>query len=144
MFKKIAVVYNESPQASRALAQAIDLAKTLGAELHAITVLQDLPPYAAFAAAADFTLTVTLIENSQERCAMLHSDARHAALRKGVELKTLLLKGEPCGSIVRFLLDTTTDLVVIGLYRITSHISRLWSRVYEVSLDSPCNVLRVH
>ncbi|HZD51066.1 MAG TPA: universal stress protein [Silvibacterium sp.] len=144
MFKKISVAYNESPEASRALAQAIDLAKALGAELQAITVLEDLPPYAAYAAAADSTLAVTLIEDSKERCALLHSEARQAALRKGVELKTHLLEGEPRDSIVRFLQDTKTELVVIGLHRNTSHISRLWSTVYEVALDAPCSVLGVH
>jgi nucleotide-binding universal stress UspA family protein len=144
MFKKITVAYNESPEAGRALAQAIDLAKALGAELNAVTVLEDLPPYAAFAAAADSTLTVKLIEDAQDQCEMLHSEARQCALREGVELKTHLLKGDPCQSIVRFLLDTKTDLVVIGLHRNTSHISRLWSTVYEVALDAPCSVLGVH
>ena len=144
MFKKITVAYNGSPEAGRALAQAIELAKALGAELHAITILEDLPPYAAFAAAADSTLAVTLIEDSQEQCELLHSGAREAALRKGIDLKTHLLKGEPCASIARFLLDTKTDLVVIGLHRNTSHISRLWSTVYEIALDAPCSVLGVH
>jgi len=144
MFKKIAVAYNGSPEARRALAQAIDLAKALGAELHAITVLEDLPPYAAFAAAADSTLAVTLIEDAQDQCKLLHSEARQGALGKGVELHTHLLEGDPCESIVRFLMDTKTDLVVIGLHRNTSHISRLWSTVYELALDAPCSVLGVH
>jgi nucleotide-binding universal stress UspA family protein len=144
MFKKITVAYNGSPEAARALAQAIDLARALAAELHAITVLEDLPPYAAFAAAADSTLAVKLIEDAQDQCKLLHSDARDCALRKGIELNTHLLEGDPCQSIVRFLLDTKTDLVVIGLHRNTSHISRLWSTVYELALDAPCSVLGVH
>lgn len=144
MFKKITVAYNGSPEAARALAQAIDLARALGAELHAITVLEDLPPYAAFAAAADSTLAVKLIEDAQDQCKLLHSGAQQCALRKGIELKTHLLEGAPCQSIVSFLLDTKTDLVVIGLHRNTSHISRLWSTVYELALDAPCSVLGVH
>lgn len=144
MFKKIAVAYNQSPEASRALAQAIDLAKVVGAELHAVTVLEDLPSYTAFAAAADSTLTVKLIEDAQDQCKLLQSDARQCALRKGIELKTHLLDGDPCQSIVHFLLDTKADLVVIGLHRNASHISRLWSTVYEVALDAPCSVLGVH
>ncbi|MBV8672651.1 MAG: universal stress protein [Acidobacteriaceae bacterium] len=144
MFKKITVAYNDSPEANRALAQAIDLAKALGAELSAITVIEDLPAYAAFAAAADSTLVVKLNEDAQEQCKLLHSSAQQCALRKGIQLKTHLLDGEPCQSIVRFLLDTKTDLVVIGLHRNTSHISRLWSTVYELALDAPCSVLGVH
>jgi hypothetical protein len=54
------------------------------------------------------------------------------------------LEGDACETIVRFLLDSKTDLVVIGLHRHTSHISRLWSTVYEVALDAPCSVLGVH
>jgi len=144
MFKKIVIAYNGSPEASRALAKAIGLAKALGSELHVITVLEALPPYAAFAAAADSTLAVTLVEDSRERCALLHSEARKAADHAGIEIKTHLLEGEPRASIVGFLLEAKTELVVIGLHRNTSHISRLWSTVYEVALDAPCCVLGVH
>jgi len=55
MFKKIAVANNGSPKAGRALAQAIHLAKSHGAGLGAITVFEELQPYAAYAAAADFS-----------------------------------------------------------------------------------------
>jgi len=37
MYKKIAVAYNETPEAERALLSAIELAKSLGAELRTIT-----------------------------------------------------------------------------------------------------------
>jgi hypothetical protein len=45
MVRKITVAYNGSPEAVRALAQSIHLAKALGAELCATTVQQDLPPH---------------------------------------------------------------------------------------------------
>ncbi len=38
------MAYSGSPEAARALTQAIHLAKALGAELCAITVQEDLPP----------------------------------------------------------------------------------------------------
>ncbi|MGA7312823.1 MAG: universal stress protein [Silvibacterium sp.] len=144
MFKKIAVAYNGSPEAARALAQAIHLAKALGAELGAITVVEDLPPYAAYATAADPSLTAILLEDRQEHCARLHGHASETALKEGVDLKTHLLEGEPCVSIVQFLAETKSDLLVIGLHRHTSQISRLWSTVYELALDAPCSVLGVH
>jgi len=144
MFRKITVAYNGSPEAARALAQAIHIAKALSAELGAITVQQDLPPYTAYAAAADSSLSRELIEDQQAHCARLHSEARDTALREGVKLETHLLEGDAVDAIVRFLLDNKTDLLVIGLHRHTSHISRLWSTVYEVALDAPCSVLGVH
>jgi nucleotide-binding universal stress UspA family protein len=135
VFKKITVAYNRSPEAARALAQAVHLAKALGAELRAITVRQDLPPYAAYAAAADSSLSMELIADQQTHCARLHSEARDAALREGVKLETYLLEGDAVDAIVCFLLDTKKDLLVIGLPRHVSHIS---------ALDAPCSVLGVH
>jgi nucleotide-binding universal stress UspA family protein len=144
MFRKITVAYNGSPEAARALAQSIHLAKALGAELCAITVQQDLPPYTAYAAAADSSLSRALIEDQQTHCARLHAEARDTALREGVKLETHLLEGNAVDAIVRFLFDNKTDLLVIGLHRHASHISRLWSTVYDVALDAPCCVLGVH
>jgi len=144
MFKKIAVAYNRSPEAGRAFMQAIHLARVLGAELIAITVLEDLPPYSAYAAAVDCALIRTLIEDRQEDYARMHAEARDTALRQGVNLETHLLEGEAVNAIVGFVLHNKTDLLVIGLHRHASHISRLWSTVYDVALDSPCSVLGVH
>jgi nucleotide-binding universal stress UspA family protein len=144
MFRKITVAYSGSPEAARALAQAIHLARALGAELCAITVQQDLPPYTAYAAAADSSLSRALIEDQKAHCVRLHSEARDIALRGGVKLETHLLEGNAVDAIVRFLLDSKTDLLVIGLHRHASHISRLWSTVYDVALDAPCSVLGVH
>jgi transposase InsO family protein len=85
-----------------------------------------------------------LIEDQQAHCARLHSEARDTALREGMELETRLLEGYAVDAIVRFLLDNKADLLVIGLHRHASHISRLWSTVYDVALDAPCSVLGVH
>jgi nucleotide-binding universal stress UspA family protein len=144
MFAKIAVAYNESPEAARALATAIRLAKTLGSELRAITVKQDPPAYASYASAVDSSLTRTLDEDQQGHYEKLHAEAKESASRDGVDLVTHLLDGEECEAIAQFLRHYRTDLLVIGLHRHTSHISRLWSTVYEVAQDAPCSVLGVH
>jgi nucleotide-binding universal stress UspA family protein len=144
MFSKIAVAYNESPEARRALTIAIRLAKTLGAELRTVTIKQDLPAYAAYATAADSSLERTLIDDRHERYEQLQAEAKETALQDGITLETHLLHGDTGDAVVRFLLDHKTDLLVIGLHRRTSHISRLWSTVYELAQDAPCCVLGVH
>ena len=53
MYKRVTVAHNESPEASRALTSAIRLARMLGAELRAVTILESPPAYTAFAGAAD-------------------------------------------------------------------------------------------
>jgi nucleotide-binding universal stress UspA family protein len=144
MFKNITVAYNESPEASRALASAIRLAKTLGAELRAVTIIQASPAYTAYANAADPSLAQQLKTDLQQASEQLQSEARKTARREGVELETHLLEGEEVEAIVRFLAHHRTDLLVIGLHHHQSHISRLWSTVYELAQDAPCSVLGIH
>ena len=63
MFRKIALAYNESPEAQRALSSAIQLAKSLNAELLAVTVLPSLPGYTAYARAVDASLSQVLVND---------------------------------------------------------------------------------
>jgi nucleotide-binding universal stress UspA family protein len=63
MFKHIAVAYDDSPEATRALAAGIRLAKTLGVGRQSITVMEKLPAYTAFGAAADPAMLLTLEED---------------------------------------------------------------------------------
>src|SRR5580698_1055958 len=143
MYKRIPVAHNESPEASRALTSANRLARMLGAELRAVTILESPPSYTAFAGAADPSLT--LIINSDrmqayERFAVRGPPGRQAALCEGVEFKIHLVEGEEVYAIVRFLADYKADLLVIGLHHHQSRISHLWSTVYALAEDAPCSV----
>jgi nucleotide-binding universal stress UspA family protein len=52
MFNKILVAYDKSPESGRALLTGIHLAKSLNAELRAVSVQEKLPPYAGYIDAA--------------------------------------------------------------------------------------------
>jgi nucleotide-binding universal stress UspA family protein len=140
MFKRIAVAYNESPEARRALASAIHLARTLGAELRTVTIVQGLPVYTVSVAALDEVVTSDRLEAYDK----LQCEAREAALREGVHLVAHLLEGAEVDTIVRFLVEYKADLLVIGLQHHSSRISCLWSTVYELAHGAPCSVLGVH
>jgi nucleotide-binding universal stress UspA family protein len=144
MFKKITVAYNQSPEATRALASAIQLSRMLSAELRVVTIVEPPPAYAAYADAADSSLGQILIEDRKEIYDRLLAEARKAALREGVEVETHLLQGDEVDAIIRFLGLHQTDLLVLGLHHHQTHISRLWSTVYSVAQDAPCSVLGVH
>jgi len=144
MFKNIAVAYNESPEASRALTAAIGLAKCLGARLQAVTVMEKLPAYAAFAAGADAALAVLLEEDRLKFYEQLQADARETAQREGVELATYLMDGEAADGIVSFVCEHKIDILVIGLHRRPDRVSRLWSTVYTIAQNVPCSVFGVH
>ena len=140
MFKRIAVAYNESPEARRALASAIHLARTLGAELRTVTIVQGLPAHMDSVAALDEVVTSDRLEAYDK----LQCEAREAALREGVQLVPHLIEGDEVDTFVRFLVEYEADLLVIGLQHHSSGISCLWSTVYELAHGAPCSVLGVH
>lgn len=144
MFKSIAVAYDESPEAGRALAGAIHLAKTLGVGLQTITVMEKLPPYTAFATSADSSMLNVLEDDRSKYYDHLQATARELASRDGVKLTTHLLDGETVDGIVRFVCEHKIDLLVIGLHRRHDRLSRIWSTVYTIAQNVPCSIFGIH
>jgi nucleotide-binding universal stress UspA family protein len=144
MFRKIAVAYNESPEAEHALVCAVQLAKDMGAELSTITVATELPAYTAFAAAADPALPQVLAEDREKSYAALEGKVRAFAQPHGVDVRSHIVDGREVEAIVSFLRREKTDLLVIGLHQRTPYLARLWSTVYELAQEAPCSVLGVH
>jgi nucleotide-binding universal stress UspA family protein len=144
MFKKIAVAYNESAEAQRALTSAIELAKSIGAEIQTITVMADLPSYTAFAGVSSPELPRILNEDHIKFYEALAERARQSAQAQGIDVLTNLLEGHAIEAIVRFLREHKTDLLVLGLHQKDLYIARLWSTVYELAQEAPCSVLGIH
>ena len=144
MFKRIAVAYNESAEAQRALASAIQLAKSIGAELQTITVMADLPSYTAFAGMADPSLPRILNEDRIKFYEALAERAQQSAQDQGVDVLTYSVEGPEVEAIVCLLREHKADLLVVGLHQQDLYIARLWSTVYELAQEAPCSVLGVH
>ena len=144
MFRKIVVAYNASPESQRALASAIELAKSLNAEVQAVTVKSDLPAYTAYAGALDPTVMETLRADQLTEYESLQAKACALAATRGIELRSHLIDGGTVESIVDFVRTHRADLLVIGLHPRGSHIARMWSTVYELAQEAPCCVLGVH
>ena len=143
MFKKIVVAYNDSHESERALRAAIKLAKSLNAELHAVTVMTHLPAYTAFAA-VDSSLPHVLEEDQARSHEVLQQKALKVAQESGIELRNHGVEGHEIDIIVDFLRREKADLLVVGLHKHDLYIARLWSTVYELAQESPCSVLGVH
>jgi nucleotide-binding universal stress UspA family protein len=144
MFKRIAVAYNESAEAQRALASAIQLAKSMGAQLQTITVMAHLPSYTAFAGIADPSLPRILDEDRIKFYEALAKRARQSAQDEGIDVLTHSVEGLAVEEIVRFLREHKADLLIVGLHRQDLYVSRLWSTVFELAQEAPCSVLGVH
>jgi len=144
MFQRIVVAYSESPESRRALASAIQLAKVLGAELHAVITMQDLPAYTAYVAALDPSFVRVLDDDRRALYEQMKATVHEIAQREEVELRTELVADDEVDAVVQLLDRNRADLLVIGIHRHTSHISRLWSKVFEIAQNAPCSVLGVH
>jgi nucleotide-binding universal stress UspA family protein len=144
MFRRIVVAYNESQESERALLSAIQLAKSLGAELQAITVMADLPAYTVYAQAINPAAAQVLKDDRRTFYEDLQQKARSHVEDSGLKLHSHLVEGRQVETIVDFLRAQKADLLVIGLHQRDLHISRLWSTVYELAQEAPCSVLGVH
>ena len=144
MFHKIVLAYNESPEAQRALASAIQLAKSLKAELHTVTVMADLPAYTAYVGAVDGSWSRVLMDDRTKLYETLQEKASAFAHQHEVELICHVVEGGEVEAIVDFIRQQKADLLVIGLHQRDLYIARLWSTVYELAQEAPCSVLGVH
>jgi nucleotide-binding universal stress UspA family protein len=144
MFRKIVVAFNESPESQRAFLVALKLAKSLNAELQAVTAVGELPAYTAFAGVADSSISRVLEQDRRDFYAKLQDHARAQVESHGIGFQSYLVEGREVEAIVDFLRQQKADLLVVGLHQRDLYIARLWSTVFELAQDAPCSVLGVH
>jgi nucleotide-binding universal stress UspA family protein len=144
VYNKIAIAYDGSGEADRALTSSITLAKSLGAELLIITVLKDLPVYAGYAEALDPAVAHLINDDHLAAFEGIQRQASERATAAGLRVTTHIIESSEVSHIVTLLKEVSADLLVVGLHRQDLYISRLWNTVYELAQDAPCNVLGVH
>jgi nucleotide-binding universal stress UspA family protein len=132
------VAYDDSPEASRALQVAIDLARVVGADLGVVTVLEPLPSYYSFAASAASVLDWR--ENSQARCVRFQARARRRAAAAGLYLDTDLISGDKLGGLLEGTQRYQSDLLVVGMRK---HAWLTNSTAEELTERASCALLRV-
>jgi nucleotide-binding universal stress UspA family protein len=117
MFNKIMVAYDESPESGRALLTGIHLAKSLNAELRAVSVQEKLLPYAGYIDAVVPGGTTLLRHQAVDYYRDLQTCAQQAAQREGVILTTELVEGDEVQAILECMQRNQSDLLVLGLHR---------------------------
>ena len=98
MYKRIAVAFDESPEAGRAFGSALDLAKLLGSELYLITVVEDLPPYIGYISSVAPDVPGMLKADRQAFYTDLHEKAKSTAEKAGVTIHSEFLEGDEIAS----------------------------------------------
>jgi nucleotide-binding universal stress UspA family protein len=145
MFKRILVAYDESPASGRALRTGIHLAKSLNAELRAVSIQEKLPPYSGFIDAEIPGGTALLQEQASEYYRKLQTGAQEVARQEGIALTTELVEGDEVEAIVECAERTQSDLLVVGIHRHPLLLSRLWNHTaHDLSQLVTSNILGVH
>jgi nucleotide-binding universal stress UspA family protein len=139
MFSKILVANDGSAGARRALEIAADIAARYRAELHSISIEEDLPRYAA---------TMDEVEAFQEQkqrfFEQLAQEERIVAARSGVEVQSYAMPGHEVETIISFCKEGGFDLLVLGFMGHSRIFERVWGSTSQtLTRLAPCSVLVV-
>ena len=114
MFKKILVTIDGSDPSKHALGFGVDLAERDGAELVVLTVVPTVPLY--LAVDGEFAYYPRLIDDMEQFHEKLLAEAVQniQSDHGGLNVSTLLRKGNPARNIVEAAREEGVDLIVIG------------------------------
>jgi nucleotide-binding universal stress UspA family protein len=145
MFKKIAVAFDESPEAGRAFHSALNLAKFSSGVLYLITVLESFPAYMSYVAALSPEVPVLLKNEKRNFYTDLQGKARAEADRAGVSVIPEIAEGDVAGELLRVIEAIKPDLLVVGLCHNSGAVGRLMGgTAHYIAIHAKCNLLGVH
>ena len=139
MFKKILIANDGSDGAKYALNVAIDLARRYKAELHSISVEENIPHYAATIGEVD-----EFRKEADEFFGKINDEAKAIAKKEGIQLHTNIQAGHEVETIVNFAKQGNFDLLVVGFMGHSKIFGRVWgSTSQNIAKLSPCTVVVV-
>ena len=138
MFEKILVAIDGSPASEKALAAAVDLAIHYKSDVTAISVAE-VPEVVGMVDEVD-----ELRQAAETRFREIGQAAVEYAMRRGVALRSVVVRGHAADAIVRYAESESMSLAVIGQHG-HSRIARffLGSTSDRVSEHAPCSVMIV-
>jgi len=140
MSESIVVGTDGSETAKRAVAEAVRLAKALGAEVHVVCAHDPMKGIAA-AGASGFVVVAT--EDEEEVVASTLVAAEASVSAEGVTVHTHAIRGNPTEALVSVAAQTGASLIVVGNQGMHGAKRVLGSVPNSVSHKARCNVLIV-
>lgn len=144
MFKKIAVAFDESPEADRAFRAAIDLAKLTSGELYIVTVIETLPAYISYVSAVAPEVPGLLKNERRTFYEDIHGRAKVTAEQSGIDLHTEIAEGDEIQTLLEMLDRIRPELLVVGLRLEPGGLSNLLGgTAHRLALHARCNILGI-
>ena len=144
MFRKIAVAFDEAPEAQRAFLSALEMAKLSGGLVSLITVVEKLPAYVSYVSAVAPDVPLLLKTERQSFYEDLQSRAKERATQAGVPFDARIVEGEEIEALLQAVREIRPDLLVVGLRRDPGGINGLiGGTAHRLALHADCDVLGV-
>lgn len=144
MFTRIVVGTDGSDTAAQAVRQAVELAKTFGAQLSIVSAYAPISGRRVKGEQSAAPADVHYEIGPREDVLLILDAAAAEAKAAGVEVKTHPIEGDPADAILNVAEETKADLIVVGNKGMTGARRYLLGSVpNNVSHHAPCSVIIV-
>jgi len=142
MFRTIVVGTDGSETAKKAVREAIDLAKTVGARLDIVSAYEPVSGQRLREESREVPQDMAWKVNPREDVEATLEEAREEVGDSGVQVETFAREGDPADAILDVAEERGADLIVVGNKGMTGAKRFLLGSVpNKVSHHAPCSVL---
>jgi nucleotide-binding universal stress UspA family protein len=144
MFRSIVVGTDGSDTARKAVEEAIDLAKSVGAAVCLVSAYEPVPQARLRDEARETPADLQWMVNPREEVDATLSDAADVVRGAGLDVETFAREGDPADAILDVAEERGADLIVVGNKGMTGARRFLLGSVpNRVSHHAPCSVMIV-
>jgi nucleotide-binding universal stress UspA family protein len=144
LFRSIVVGTDGSDTARKAVGEAIDLARSVGAAVCLVSAYEPVPQARLREEARQTPEDLQWMVNPREEVDATLGDAADAVREAGLDVETFAREGDPADAILDVAEEREADLIVIGHKGMTGARRFLLGSVpNKVSHHAPCSVLIV-
>ena len=142
MFRSIVVGTDGSETAGKAVQEAIELAKAVGASIELVSAYEPVPTARLREEQRDTPQDLQWMVNPREEVDATLSDAADSVREAGIDVNVYAREGDPADAILDVAEEKGADLIVVGNKGMTGAKRFLLGSVpNKVSHHAPCSVL---
>jgi nucleotide-binding universal stress UspA family protein len=140
MFKKLLVAYDGSEDSKKALEIALELSRKFGSEVYLLTIIEQLPHYAATIGEVKEALA-EITKEIEKQQTLVCEEARE----QGVEIKCRILPGHEVEAIIAYTQKGDFDALLLGRKGRSAILhTQSGSTAVQISTHAPCTVILAH
>ncbi|MBA4394340.1 MAG: universal stress protein [Desulfobacca sp.] len=140
MFKKVLVAYDGSEDSKKALEIALELSRKFDSEVHLLTIIEQLPHYAATIGEVKEALA-EITKEIEKQQTLVCEEARE----RGIELKCRILPGHEVEAIIAYAQKGNFDALLLGRKGRSAILhTQSGSTAVQITTHAPCTVILAH